>query len=921
MVLFGLPQQTSGPRIQTFDASLLAGFYNARLAQSGVASARAGAAALQGTAQTGGASARGEAVLPPWDVRTEQQSADERLRKALATSDFIGDTRRLRESADPELQKLFTLYQALSKLDAIAGHATDKATSALRLPGLDRQFQDGLSQVFDFVAGLETVGFTVSAGDREKRAEAGVVSPRALSQYTSRIIHRSGLAEPLGNLSGTETFSVTANKLGTTVTVDMDLSQVSGDLTLDNVLAYMNTRMEAEGLVTRFTREKIEPETPRTDEDGAELPSTLYAVGIRGTSTEQLSFSSAGAEAAVYLSAVSGKEESEGGQFVKFAENGGDPAVKVGVQMTAEGEEALAAPTGAARDSRGNVYVVGTSTGGLDGQVLQGESDAYLTKYDAAGQVVWTRMLGVSEQAENFAVAVDADDNVVVAGTVRGEAAELTRGGGTDSFVAKFDADGAIRFRRQIAPLADDGAAALTTGADGSIYVVGQTKGALDASAGFGGAVDGYLTKLSADGDVQFNRRIGEAGEERARAVAIAGDGNVLIASEEDGRAILRKFDSAAGTTDPIWEVDLGALDNGAITGLAVDGGSVYLAGSTGNADLTAGGQAGIVGAHSGGRDGFVARIDDAGASAAAGAVTYLGSGASDKITALTLSGGAVYVAGDTLGALPGETKTGQRDGFFAKLGGDLSTQYTHQFAGRSGENRITGIAVDQSGASVLDALGLPTGQVSYTSSRNVVDISSVREGQYFHMVVDGGAKRKIAVDADDDLRDLARKIQNVLLLNGEASVRRTSEGSKLRIEGKEGVRIDLIAGEGADDALKGLGLKPGAILNTGSLLDEKDEGEEDGPLFFGLGLTGNLSLADNTRALAAKEALSNAMSEIRKAYRKLTQDPALTELINRRNAASGPVPAALQAQLANYQAGLARLSGGGGGGGLGGLF
>ncbi|MFW6299799.1 MAG: hypothetical protein ACOC20_02615, partial [Oceanicaulis sp.] len=77
------------------------------------------------------------------------------------------------------------------------------------------------------------------------------------------------------------------------------------------------------------------------------------------------------------------------------------------------------------------------------------------------------------------------------------------------------------------------------------------------------------------------------------------------------------------------------------------------------------------------------------------------------------------------------------------------------------------------------------------------------------------------------------------------------------------------------------------------------------------------LSITDRDTALAAGEALSDAVSKVQRAHRELTMDPALEELLEGPQAGrrGGPVPAYLQAQLANYSAGLERLNAGGGGG------
>src|SRR5687768_4806749 len=53
-----------------------------------------------------------------------------------------------------------------------------------------------------------------------------------------------------------------------------------------------------------------------------------------------------------------------------------------------------AADTARAVDSDGNVYVAGTVAGTLPGHASAGASDAFVRKYDAAGNEVWTRQFG-----------------------------------------------------------------------------------------------------------------------------------------------------------------------------------------------------------------------------------------------------------------------------------------------------------------------------------------------------------------------------------------------------------------------------------------------------------------------------------------------------------------------------------------------
>ncbi|HCY54064.1 MAG TPA: hypothetical protein DF715_00500, partial [Oceanicaulis sp.] len=99
------------------------------------------------------------------------------------------------------------------------------------------------------------------------------------------------------------------------------------------------------------------------------------------------------------------------------------------------------------------------------------------------------------------------------------------------------------------------------------------------------GSLDDYVRAIGADGTVLYTRGVeASAGIERARAVATAQDGGLLVASEVDGRAVLTKFALGDdGTGDAVWTLDMGSLDGGRISALTVDeDGAIYLTGGAG---------------------------------------------------------------------------------------------------------------------------------------------------------------------------------------------------------------------------------------------------------------------------------------------------------------------------------------------------
>ena len=68
-------------------------------------------------------------------------------------------------------------------------------------------------------------------------------------------------------------------------------------------------------------------------------------------------------------------------------------------------------------DASGNVYVVGNATGNFGSQLNQGSQDAYLTRYDSAGNVVWQKLLGSAGSANGYGLALDPSGGVVVTGS------------------------------------------------------------------------------------------------------------------------------------------------------------------------------------------------------------------------------------------------------------------------------------------------------------------------------------------------------------------------------------------------------------------------------------------------------------------------------------------------------------------------
>ncbi|MCX5786419.1 MAG: SBBP repeat-containing protein [Elusimicrobia bacterium] len=93
---------------------------------------------------------------------------------------------------------------------------------------------------------------------------------------------------------------------------------------------------------------------------------------------------------------------------------------------------------GVAIDSSDNVYVSGYTAGGLDGNTNAGGYDMFLVKYDSSGAKLWTKQFGTASSDLNSGVAADSSGNVYVTGSTEGGLDGNTNQGGSDMFLVKY---------------------------------------------------------------------------------------------------------------------------------------------------------------------------------------------------------------------------------------------------------------------------------------------------------------------------------------------------------------------------------------------------------------------------------------------------------------------------------------------------
>lgn len=248
---------------------------------------------------------------------------------------------------------------------------------------------------------------------------------------------------------------------------------------------------------------------------------------------------------------------------------------------------------GIAADAQGKVYVTGVTSGGLDGNSNAGGSgvDMFIVKYDGAGNRQWTRQFGAAGDDEGVGLAIDAQGNVYVAGSTRGGVLDGNiNSGGFDLFVVKYDATGTRQWTRVFGTPANDRATGIATDAQGNVYVTGSTGGSPDSSIN-AGALDLFVVKYDAAGTRQWTRQLGSPGDDFATGIASDTQGNVYVSGHTTGMlegsanaggidCFVVKYD---GTGIKQWTRGFGTTADDFATGIATDAqGNVYVTGYTG---------------------------------------------------------------------------------------------------------------------------------------------------------------------------------------------------------------------------------------------------------------------------------------------------------------------------------------------------
>lgn len=371
---------------------------------------------------------------------------------------------------------------------------------------------------------------------------------------------------------------------------------------------------------------------------------------------------------------------------------------------------------------------LGVGWGPCEGEVVPSPEDcsnALDEDCDAAACAapLWNVLFGGPLADVPKSMAIDAQGSVFVGGTFSGTIAVggemLTSAGGTDGFLAKFDALGAFQWIQAFGDAADQGVTAVGVDPSGNIFVGGYFSGTL-ALGGVGGVTytangkDGFLAKLGTTGAHLWSKRLGLAGTQGVTSLVVGAAGDAVVGGTFDGTlfcpfgciqsqggqdVFLFKYNDQ-GTL--LWFRSFGDPAEQVLNALALDAaGSLVLTGHfQGNAvDFGDGAPLGSAG----GYDVFLVKLDPDGVNLFS---KRYGDPLDQRGTALTTdAAGNIFLTGSftgsvNFGALDLQS-AGFADVFVVKLGPDGAYQWANTYGDAT--DQVPGaIGVDAAGNAVV---------------------------------------------------------------------------------------------------------------------------------------------------------------------------------------------------------------------------
>jgi len=185
----------------------------------------------------------------------------------------------------------------------------------------------------------------------------------------------------------------------------------------------------------------------------------------------------------------------------------------------------------------------------------QGESDFWIVKMSGTGVIQWQKSLGGSESEQLYSIVEMAGGDLVACGTTGSTNGDVTgNNGNSDIWVVRLSANGQLQWQQCLGGTNYDNGAQLLHLQGGKLLIAGTSRSSDgDISQNHGGS-DYWLAQLDNAGNLMWEQNWGGTLNDRANAVTLATDGKLYVAGDAKSSDVDVSFNHGL---DDMWVLRL----------------------------------------------------------------------------------------------------------------------------------------------------------------------------------------------------------------------------------------------------------------------------------------------------------------------------------------------------------------------------
>jgi len=189
-----------------------------------------------------------------------------------------------------------------------------------------------------------------------------------------------------------------------------------------------------------------------------------------------------------------------------------------------------------------STYIVCGKTFSIDGDITsnKGAHDFWLLKLDKTGNLMWQKTYGGSNNDYAHSVAQTFfDGGYIIAGTTNSSDGDVTNAHGLDdAWVLKLDGQGAIQWKKTIGGTKNDIATQVYQTGDQGFVLIGNSESNDGDLTNNYGLADCWVVKLDNSGNIQWQKNYGGPGLDIGNAIKQTSDNGYIIAAWSDSDSI-----------------------------------------------------------------------------------------------------------------------------------------------------------------------------------------------------------------------------------------------------------------------------------------------------------------------------------------------------------------------------------------------